>query len=104
MRSRYPPLHNPSGVVRLSNAFVFFQFRAFVRDRNVLNPFPSNILRTTFVTTEGWGRLVSSPSHQSRITSHGAFFLFSITYKLPNLQVSCFDNDATVPGVVGAGT
>lgn len=52
-----PRLHNPSGGVCLSNAFVFFQFRTFVHDRNVLNPFPSNTLRTTFVITEGWGML-----------------------------------------------
>jgi len=32
---------------------------------------------------------------------HFAFSLFSSAYELPNLQLLCFDNDATVPGVGG---
>src|ERR1700757_4686170 len=103
MRSRYPPLHNPSGVVRLSNAFVFFQFRTFVRDSNVLNPFPSNTLRTTLVTTEGWGRLVSSPSHQSPITSHGAFFCFQSLTNCPICKSRVLITMQQYPGWWGQG-
>ena len=49
-----------------------------VHDRNALNSFPSRRLRTAFFDPR---RLL----------------FFSTTYKLPNLQALCFDNDATVP-------
>src|SRR5579859_7347239 len=36
---------------------VFICFRTLVRDRNALNPFRFNRLRTTFFATEGWGMI-----------------------------------------------
>ena len=68
-----------------------------VHHRNALNSFPFMRVRTTSFATEGWGMIPASfPSSRTPSPS----LLFSITYALPNLQVFCFDNVATVPGGV----
>ena len=51
------------------------------------------------------GRLSSSnlepPTSRLRLFTPFSFLLFSYTYELPNLQLLCFDNVATVPGGSG---
>ena len=58
--SRHAALHYLPRAARSLNLFLFNQFRTAVHDRSRLNSFPSKRLRTTFFTTEGWGRSTSN--------------------------------------------
>ena len=77
MLARHAPLHNPSRVVCISNSFVFNKFRTHVRDRNPLNSFPSNRLRTTSSAAEGWALTLCSLVSDLRCFAH-----FALCYPL----------------------
>src|SRR5579859_524924 len=121
MNGRRPPLLHPTNDRRLSVLFsspsASFPVR-HVLDRNALNSFPINPLRTTFFAMGGWGGLTSA--HFKYHLNSVSFFtplapraargpspprhllFFSITYELPILQVFSFDNVATVGWGEGA--
>ncbi len=64
------------------------------------NPFR---MRSSEKRWGGGGPLIGTLLSRNGVTLF-ALSLFSITYELPNLQLLCFDNDPTVPGVVGVFT
>ena len=99
MRPRKAPLHNPSKVVCLSNAFIFIRLRTLLRNGANSTPL-SSIVSALFPMQWGVeGILVGFAASHERLT-HRRPLLFSTTYALPNLQALCFHDIATVPGGV----
>lgn len=83
MCSSNAPLHNPSGVMCLSNAFVFFQFRTLWPQRGTRNPFSINHLRTLSHSTEGGG---VSPELKCLTINHSSLTIFYCFQQLPTIK------------------